>query len=130
MIAEETVGEFDVSERVAHGILVLLAYIGGTIEYSRREVGIREITEERELWEVGLELMAHPYDPLLALSNAGLDEPVGKETCDVKGCSNEFPQKAKGRGRMTKKKDKGELVAWICPSCLEKLDRQMEWRSG
>ncbi len=51
-----------------------------------------------------------------------------KKTCDVKGCNNTFKQKATGRLRITKKQNKGEAVAWICPPCSEELEETMEWR--
>lgn len=53
----------------------------------------------------------------------------GKEKkCDVKGCENTFQQTSKGRLRLTKKKDKGEFVAWICPPCGEELEGNIKWR--
>ncbi len=51
-----------------------------------------------------------------------------EKICDVKGCNNSFKQKAKGRLRITKKKHKGETVAWICPPCSEGLEENLEWR--
>ncbi len=51
-----------------------------------------------------------------------------EKICDVKGCKNSFNQKAKGRLRLTKKINKGELVAWICPPCSEELEDNIKWR--
>lgn len=53
---------------------------------------------------------------------------MSEKTCDVKGCENSFDQKAKGRGRITKKRDQGEYVAWICPFHQSKIDSKIEWR--
>lgn len=51
-----------------------------------------------------------------------------EKTCDIKGCQNSFPQKARGRLRVTKKKDKGESVAWICPPHSNELKDRIKWR--
>jgi len=53
-----------------------------------------------------------------------------EKKCDVKGCNNTFEQTSKGRLRLTKKKDKGEIVAWICPPCGEELEGNIKWRKG
>jgi|GEM_PF-325681 len=53
-----------------------------------------------------------------------------EKICDIKGCNNSFNQKATGRLRITKKKIKGENVAWICPPCGEELEDKIEWREG
>ncbi|KXA93430.1 hypothetical protein AKJ41_03445 [candidate division MSBL1 archaeon SCGC-AAA259O05] len=54
-------------------------------------------------------------------------EKIAEKNCDIKGCSNSFPQKATGRLRITKKGHKGELVAWICPPHGKDLEDQIEW---
>lgn len=51
-----------------------------------------------------------------------------EKKCDVKGCENIFKASSKGRLRLTKKKDKGEDVAWICPPCSEELEGNIEFR--
>ncbi len=55
---------------------------------------------------------------------------MSEKVCDIKGCKNTFSQKAKGRLRLTKKKIKGEEVAWICPPHAEDLEEKIEWRKG
>jgi hypothetical protein len=55
---------------------------------------------------------------------------MSEKICDIEGCNNTFRQKSKGRGRITKKKDKGEMVSWICPSHMKELDEKIEWRQG
>ncbi len=51
-----------------------------------------------------------------------------KKDCDVKGCDNTFNKSAMGRLRITKKREKGEDVAWICPPCSEELEGNIEYR--
>lgn len=55
---------------------------------------------------------------------------VEEKSCDIKGCGNTFRQKARGRLRVTRKRDKGEDVAWICPSHAKELENKIEWRGG
>lgn len=54
---------------------------------------------------------------------------MGEKECDIQGCKNTFPQKSKNRVRLTKKKDKGEKVAWICPEHGSDLEEKINFRS-
>lgn len=51
-----------------------------------------------------------------------------EKTCDINGCQNSFSQSARHRVRLTKKKDKGEKVAWICPEHGKKFEERIEFR--
>ncbi|MFP4005215.1 MAG: hypothetical protein ACLFUR_00650 [Candidatus Hadarchaeia archaeon] len=51
-----------------------------------------------------------------------------EKKCDIKGCQNTFSQKANGRLRITKKLDKGESVAWVCPPHSKELEDRIDWR--
>lgn len=55
---------------------------------------------------------------------------MNDKTCDVEGCENTFAKKDNHRVRLTKKKDKGEKVAWICPDHGTGLEEKIDFREG